>query len=128
MSEAPPTHRRCFRYSLRMLFVVVTVLAVFLAYPVNRMRERHQFLAEEEARLSLNATELIHNSLLDSPKTPLPSAPRLLRLLGEPGHSHVNIQVDSIENSTDRDIERAKRAKLLFPEASINQWSIGESS
>ena len=48
MSE-PNSKRRWFRYSLRTLFVLVTILCVYLAWQVRIVQQRKQLLAKIEA-------------------------------------------------------------------------------
>ncbi len=43
----PAPNRRWFRYSLRTLFVVVTVFSAWLALGVHKVREREKILASE---------------------------------------------------------------------------------
>jgi hypothetical protein len=44
MSEAPISRRRWPRFSLRTLFVVVTVFGIWLAWNANRVRERNNLV------------------------------------------------------------------------------------
>ena len=48
MSQLPPTRRRWLQFSLRTMFVVVTVLAIFIAYHVNWIRQRHRIVADSD--------------------------------------------------------------------------------
>lgn len=45
----PAPKRRWFRFSLRTLFVVVTVFCSWLGYELNWIRERHELLARQKA-------------------------------------------------------------------------------
>ena len=42
--NAPAPKRRWFRFSLRMLFTIVTVFACWLGYELNWLRQRHRVL------------------------------------------------------------------------------------
>ena len=48
MTPTPP-RRRWFQFGLRGLLGVVTVLAAFIAYHVNWIRQQHQLLHEADA-------------------------------------------------------------------------------
>lgn len=41
-------NRRWLRYSLRTLFIVMTVFGCWLAYEMNWIRQRHEFLAKQQ--------------------------------------------------------------------------------
>ena len=133
MSESPK--RRWLRFSLRTLFVVVTVLAAFsgwVVYHLNWIRERHQLLARHNAT---SAEQYVNRRARfgdPEPKpflTIAPSSPSIgfgLRLFGETDVSHVRVFI--LDGGPEGDeIERAAR---LFPEATIKvypgrSWSIG---
>jgi hypothetical protein len=71
MLESPPKpRRRWFSYSLRTMFVAMTVMGIFLAYDINWIRQRHEFL---------RTTRQPDNLFEAGP------APIMLRLLGEGG-------------------------------------------
>ena len=84
MPEPTPTPRRWFKwswltFSLRTLFVVVTVLAVFIAYHANWIRQRHTYLQD-------------HPGAADELATPRStSAPGLLWIFGEPGQRNIAV-------------------------------------
>jgi hypothetical protein len=117
--------RRWFQWSLRTLFVVVTVVAVFLAYHINWIRQRDNFIVDE-----LAAYKRSHPS-----RDPWPvrnskgvsglrshRAPGALWLFGEEGLVNVNVRVDGLpaEGLSVRDWERIQLARRLFPEAGIS--------
>lgn len=92
MSECP-TKRR-WSYSLRTLFVVVTLVAIWLGWSVNWIRQRHEYLEQAYS----------HGSGVP--------APMVLRLLGESGSPVIVPQGDA----TDAEMDYAAK---LFPEAEI---------
>jgi len=100
------------RYGLRTLFVVVTVLAVFIGYHVNWIRQRHDFLKAETIAREATGD---YSSGIEIP------APAVLRLFGETGWSGVFIVVDgpSARELTELDIQKLARARSLFPESVI---------
>jgi hypothetical protein len=109
MSE-PPTRRRWFQFGLGPMLLLVTVVAAFLAYHVNWIRQRRDFL-----KLN-NATALEHDFTREDPELWEPvSAPGLLWLFGEEGQCGLRIVImDEAANADDRD-----KAQRLFPEAII---------
>ena len=46
--------RRCFRFSLRTMFVVVTVMGGWLGYCLNWIRERHAALDDRQVTFMAN--------------------------------------------------------------------------
>jgi hypothetical protein len=101
------TSRSWFRFSLRTLFVLVTVLCVWLGWHVKWINDRHQALIE----------------FADWSKTPnvgepLRNAPWSLRLLGEEPIQWMALEPDSGKKEADR-----KRLQGLFPEAEIGEWT-----
>jgi len=45
IADEPKNHRRWLRFSLRTLLIVVTLLAAFIAYHVNWIRQRHEVIS-----------------------------------------------------------------------------------
>jgi hypothetical protein len=90
-----PRHRR-FRFSLTTLFLLVALVAVWLGWSWNWIRQRHEFLRNKMAT-SLNVNPV--------------TAPGMLWLFGEEGCEYVFMAL-----ATDNDLEEARR---LFPEASV---------
>jgi hypothetical protein len=118
----PAPKRRWFAYSLRTLFVVVTVFAVWLGYSMNWIQQRHKVLNDSEARMKRAgkgywdiwgppAIEVDH---------PIPP-PFPLGLFGERGHDKVLLFyiVDALPDGVTPEMTRAQR---LFPEARCT-WS-----
>ncbi len=99
-------NRRWFRFSLRTMFVVVTVLCVWLGYHLNWIRERHN------AKVGFGHLR-IDAIYPDGTRYtgPIPChAPWPLNWLGEEGHSLVMVP----DNYAKEEIDRIK---VLFPEA-----------
>jgi hypothetical protein len=92
--------RRWFRFSLRMLFVMVTVAATAagcVSYQLNWIRERHAVLAK------------VRDSTSDSKDTAI-QAPLALRVFGEPAVAWIAVGGGYSNSESDR-------IKSLFPEA-----------
>ena len=94
--------RRGFRFSLCTLFVVVTVLCLWLGYCLNWRSQRQAFWKNP----------LVHGALNQGPRWVDP--PWMLRIFPEEGVSHIYI-----ENANDQQLARAQG---LFPEAIVEQW------
>jgi len=112
MPESPPTRRRWLQFSLRTLFVLMTVVAIFLVWERRAINERRSYLAEHpEADVPPMTTDVIA------------SAPFALRLLGEKGQTRLRVNVTGfLENRTRYKLEapqEAQYARQLFPEAII---------
>jgi hypothetical protein len=106
-----PARKRRWTFSLRTLFVVVTVLALWLGYHVNWIRERRALLDEPNVTASF---------------TPMRRAPSIgLCLLGERGANSVFLQYDGwLSGPLNKADEAQKsRASHLFPEAKIRVWT-----
>jgi hypothetical protein len=104
MTTAP---KRRWSFSLRMLFVVVTVLATLLswiAYNLNWIRQRHALLARSRG----------HTDGFASP-------PGALWLFGEQGFGEVEFifVVDHFEDQPFSSYEDFMRVQRAFPEARI---------
>ena len=104
-----PPNRRWFKFSLRTLFVVVTVVACWLGYAIPWINQRHAFLAQPDLIFEFN----------DSPPTTSNRwgnnwpvfAPRGLWLLGERGLVSVWLPPSAWSPA------RQAQAERLFPEA-----------
>ena len=91
-----PKPRRWFRFSLRTMFVLVTVVCVWLGYQLNWIRERREVLSSGEVAV-------LHRLNSEG------GAPRSLWLFGERGYS-----ILACSKNVDKEaIER------LFPESTI---------
>jgi len=115
MDDPTPKSRRWFRFSLRTMFVVVTVLAVFISfvvYNLNWIKER------DEARLWLPK----NGGSFSSQMTPAKSfpAPWSLRILSEHGERIVVLDRRVIKDELPAEALRMQR---LFPEAKIKLFT-----
>jgi len=109
MTTPTPPRRRWLRYSLRTLFVLVTVLGVFLAWltvQLKWIRDRHE------------ALERVDPAWRDVAEESRSQMPWGLRMLGEPAHEA--IAFPEAEHSTLEQVEaHGRRLQRLFPEAAI---------
>jgi hypothetical protein len=121
---AAPVRRR-FRFTLRTLFVVVTIFACWLGYELNWIRRRHELLAKHAALALVvkeNPEVWLFNVYVPQP------VPGLLWLFGEePVEALELIFISDIrerEPTADeqREIDLARR---LFPEANVT-WRMAE--
>lgn len=111
----PPRFSRWLRlrFSLRTVFIVVTLIAIVIGKQVDWIKRRHSFLAEGRAEPGFTWPSDKH-----------PAAPGLLWLWGEHGHKSLWLNFwDSDGESLKQEIEIAQH---LFPEAEIEIWSFGE--
>ena len=130
MADNLPKPRRWFRFSLRTMFVVVTVFCVWLGYQLNWIRQRREFL-----------TTVSQRYFIVRPKGYVERwAPRGLWLLAERGVSKMTIaSSDEIKGQPHEEFSAALvKAKGLFPESTIvavgairgraTSWYISETS
>jgi hypothetical protein len=104
---APAPKRSWCSYSLRTLFVVVTVFGIWLGWELESIRARKEFLATDPARIAGMAYEEIY-----APLIPYPTIPFWRAWLGDKPQATINI-------SSTSPIEDFERAKGLFSEALI---------
>ena len=105
MTSPAPPRRRWFHFSLRTLFVLVTIFGVWLGLQIKWIVDRHELLAHRDGR---------------TPPRPLAfvcengdaAAPWSIRLLGERGI--YGIMLGDVDQAT------ASRIKNLFPEAWVD--------
>jgi len=110
-------HRRWFRFTLRTLFVVVTVLGCGLGYQLNWIRERHRVLDKfnliEGNGLRVECWRSV--DMTGTFSSLARSAPLSLRVLGEPGVGDIRIEAPpDIAHAEERHVRK------LFPEARIS--------
>jgi hypothetical protein len=115
MSQALPARRRWFQFSSGAMLLAVTVLAVFIAYHVNWIRQRRGYETQDYL---LNIAGPGHGPDIAVP------APGLLWLFGENGHFAVNMTFHSEDGHLQSGLaaeeeEEVAKAKRLFPEAHI---------
>lgn len=116
--------RRWFAYSLRTLFIVVTVFGCWLGYELNWIRQRHEFIAEQRSVFRHSPT-LAGPIDPDDPIQEVSRAPGLLWLFGENGASLLLLQI-FVENYDGADSDaypEVQLAKELFPEAKVT-WVV----
>ena len=104
MEENRSTRRRWFRFSLRTLFVFVTLVCVWLGYSANWISQRRAILRTD----GISVPEKWR-------RPPRPLAPGGLWILGEEGFRAI-IVAEQLQGSHDDLIERVKK---LFPEANV---------
>jgi hypothetical protein len=114
-----PAPKRRWSYSLRTLFVVVTVGACWLGYYANWARQRHQFLGAQR-----DLARMFHQNGMAEPVVTA-RAPGALWLLGERGVGALGVlivvdRLDDFDNGFDWESHETMRtARRLFPEADI---------
>ena len=102
----PAPKRRWFRFSLRTLFVAVTVFGCWLGYYLNWVRQRHALLDEPNVTASFLPRQL--------------AASLALRLLGERGAKSVFLHYSWLSPTlSESDEAQRNLASRLFPEATI---------
>jgi hypothetical protein len=115
--------RRWFRFSLRTLFVVVTVFACWLGYELNWIRQRHAFVARQNAlvieRFNERYAGMVSYQLSITKHAPFP-----LWLMGEKGIVCFPVLCVRTKDTVpfDRswdDYPESREARRLFPEAKI---------
>ncbi|HEY2841016.1 MAG TPA: hypothetical protein VGJ26_17815 [Pirellulales bacterium] len=113
--EKPP-RRRWFRYSLRTMFVVVTVVACCLGYQLNWISGRHSLIAASQKTGVEAEYEAVSQPMsLRAPlKVETKDAPWPLRWFGERGVYTLYIRDDMPESEV-------ARIRALFPEAEIER-------
>jgi hypothetical protein len=110
--------RRWFAYSLRTLFVVVTVFGCWLGYQLNWIRERHSLIdAPQQTGVDPEyGVTLIPMSLRAPLQVETKDAPWPLRWLGERGVYTLYLRDDMPESEV-------AHICALFPEAEIDRVS-----
>jgi hypothetical protein len=116
------------RFKLRTLFVLVAVLASWLGWQADWIRQRHEMLADQAAldiKLKGDSFEEVDtaNLFVCSFPTPWTSAHAVLWLFREPEVSVMRLRVivDDVRPWLNLDHEEIKRTHRLFPEAEI-RW------
>jgi hypothetical protein len=114
----PAPKRRWFQWSLRTLFVVVTLVACCLGYQLNWIRERHSLIdvpqqtgVDPEYDIALMPMSLRASLQVETKDAPWP-----LRWLGERGVYTLYMRDDMPESEV-------ARIRALFPEAEIDRVS-----
>jgi hypothetical protein len=103
-----PAPKRWFRWSLRTMFVVVTVLGAMIGYELNWIRDRHRALSNGEVSIIACGSMYV-------PHIPYPP-PWHLRVLGETQVSSFGLVVEP--ETTDGELARLRG---LFPELPVER-------
>jgi hypothetical protein len=107
-----PKPRRWFRFSLRTMFVLVTVFCVWLGCSLNWIRQRREEIKSGRAFDSSQMQMCFQRSA----ETPTWRAPALLRFFGERGYFSLGTQDFQTNEEC---LAEAVRVRRLFPEAII---------
>ena len=117
-----PSKRRWFRFSLRTMFVVVTVIGVYIGWQLKIVRERKDLLAELKSIASdkyiyvgLESSE--YNAQVDLQRY---RVPLIRRLLGDESCLQLTF-------STDCRADLIGRAEAAFPESRLYMIMPGEN-
>ena len=118
-------NRRWFRFSLRTLFVGMTLLGGWLGYEVNWLRERHAMLAAREAWVLEGSTPHLSLAALQAHLPPEErgpaTAPGGLWLFGEQGVTELRVFIPNFDQArTCESYEVSMRASRLFPESILS--------
>lgn len=110
-----PGKRRWFRFGLRTMFVVVTVLACWLGYELSWVRQRRAVLPGAMKSRSMSS------------RTGRPEkrpAPGLLWLFGEPGYVDVIVRFPYRVGGelTPAEESKLEHTEALFPEADVSYY------
>jgi hypothetical protein len=120
MPNSSRSRRRWFQFGSPTLILFVAVLACWLAYHVEWVRQRHEFLAHHDTlrrQLEWNEEVPTKDHLAKGLK-----APAIFTLTGEPSHQAVTVVVvvdDYVESPPIMEFDEWKRAESLFPEAEV---------
>jgi hypothetical protein len=109
--NATPSTRRWFQFGLGSALLCVALLAAFLAYHVNWVRQRHEVID--------SGTVAAGDGPYHQPGQD-PVAPGLLRLFGVGAYGYIIVNVaHPIDQLTPADRARLDAVSRLFPEATI---------
>jgi hypothetical protein len=113
----PAPNRRWFRFSLRTLFVVMTLACIWLGYQLNWIRQRR---AVRTGSTVAWQHEFPTDKMFQKMPPP-PKAPGMLWLFGEIGYYAVHVVFNAEEPLTAAQKAEVERVSRLYPEAS-NVW------
>ena len=129
----PAPRRRWFAFSLRTMFIVVTLFGCWLGYELHWIRQRHAFIDDEVLVRERHPT---HDTWSAGIAERNPNAPRrapgMLWVFGEGGWSRLCVLVEAVtvDELTDHDWDRVMEARSLFPEAkviTVHVWDTPQS-
>src|SRR6266702_5950070 len=103
--------RRWFQFSLRTLFIVMTLFGCWLGYQLSWIRQRHALLSPQQVYGCGTVTVYQGGT----------SAPWSIRVFGEPGYGELIVEVDDCSDADDT----KRRVEMLFPEAKVGFASHG---
>jgi hypothetical protein len=118
-TSPPERRRRRFQFRTRTLFAFVTLLAIFIAYHVNWIRQRHAILHNAAHIDEVSPAGWLVTSHAPGPPV---KAPGLLRFFGEKGYWGIDLKTwghhdgEPFKTKEERRKE-AEYVKRLFPEA-----------
>jgi hypothetical protein len=104
-----PDPRRWFQFETRTIFLAVTVLAVWLGWEMNWIKQRHAVLENNDVIVS--SVGIPWEGVAPSP-------------LGWFGESGIGTGIIFPSETTDDEVNRVRR---LFPETSVTRWSKRET-
>jgi hypothetical protein len=108
--------RRWFRFSLRTLFVLVTVFCVWLGFQFNWIYRRHRALEWMQDQAKYWDDMPVSQKVWLGTRTPWPIA-----MLGEEGLEQVCVIVDDEKTAAEKQVE----LRRLFPEGDVFVQSPG---
>jgi hypothetical protein len=116
MDRLKPTKRRWFRFSLRTMFVLVTVGCVWMAYHLNWIRQRREMM--EWLELLDRKHGLVGAGTYNFRDDPRPDLPFSLSVFGEQkeGLIFICLPDDMDESASEKWFNKVQR---LFPEAHL---------
>jgi len=135
MSTSNKSIRRGRQFSLRALFVLVTVVACWLGYEVDWIRRRHQFLRHRDTVSQAYSVATYHRDT-SLPRVDILSqvseTAGLLWLFGEEDITAMDVYVVVDDDDVDltcpiEDYAEVERARRLFPEMQITAAIIPRS-
>ena len=116
----PTPHRRWFRFSLRTLFVAVTLFACWLGWQMKFIRDRkemRQWIVAQGGHTGNFGDPFADDLFNEESEEIAPPIPWLRQILGDEGIGYIELPRKS--SSADRN-----RIAALFPEANILPWEV----
>ena len=101
------------------MFVVVTVVCVWLGYHLNWIRQRHDFLEGDVQAISLKVIDIERSPGPNFFSRTQAKPPFPLGLFGQRGYYGIRIRVSKLPSESEADWSQVQLAKNLFPEAVV---------